>query len=177
MSRHPLHYFASIAVALTAIALVSACGPQPVSPLPGQSKATPSAAPSATPTASAGPTASRPRPPVDPPVFIPTLPSTFASTLASTVAATFASACLGRVEYEVDLSGSGPPPGSLCLTVGSVVIARDIGPGYLTTTPADSVSCDYEAAVHQCRLLIPGNVTFTNAQGETPQTLLVVVIP
>jgi hypothetical protein len=63
------------------------------------------------------------------------------------------------------------------MTAGGILRVKHVGPGALSVTPSDHVDCAYEAAVHDCRLLKSGNVTFTIIVTSLPRSLVVVVIP
>jgi len=85
-------------------------------------------------------------------------------------------ACLGAgTILTLDAAESGPDWNALCMKVGAVVRFEHLGPDGLSVSPAGAVSCSYEAAVHPCRFVKPGTVTFTIAGTQT-RTLTVVVI-
>jgi len=155
------------ALALTSLAAAAACGSAPVRPLAAPtprtatpSTATPSTTPPATPTTATPPptrpgttrpspaTPHAPKPPPAPP------------------------ACLGAVTYKIDASRRGPPR-SLCITVGGVLWIENLGPDGLSVSPADKVSCYYEAAVHSCRLVKTGTVRFAITSAQVTRVITV----
>ena len=62
------------------------------------------------------------------------------------------------------------------MTVGGVLRVTNVGPGGLTTTPTSLVSCAYEAGVHDCRLLNPGNLTVKVTDKPEPFSFDVVIV-
>jgi hypothetical protein len=84
-------------------------------------------------------------------------------------------ACQGAVKVTLDASEGGPPWGALCLKVGAVLRVENLGPGELSASPANPVSCWYEAGVHECRFVRPGTVRFTMT-GPQSHSLTVVVV-
>jgi hypothetical protein len=84
-------------------------------------------------------------------------------------------ACMGAVVHTVDASAGGQPWRSLCIAVGGLLRLANLGPGNLNDDAGDKVSCDYEAGVHECRLIRTGTVTFTitNTHGDRPLRVVV----
>jgi len=69
--------------------------------------------------------------------------------------------CMGAVIYRVDALDAGWSQASVCIAVGGVVRVENLGPGTLSIDPAERVSCWYEAAITECRLIGTGRVRFT----------------
>jgi serine/threonine protein kinase len=87
------------------------------------------------------------------------------------------SACLGPVQYEVDVPETELELlESMCFTAGGVLRLRNIGPGLVTAEPESLVDYNYEAAVVDLRFLSPGTVTVTVPKDERTHTITVVVI-
>jgi hypothetical protein len=63
----------------------------------------------------------------------------------------------------------------VCIAVGGVVGIGQLGPGGLTVSGTADVSCDYEGAVHFCRLLETGTATFTVAENRPARQIKVIV--
>lgn len=68
--------------------------------------------------------------------------------------------CMGAVIHRVNASDAPSFKRSVCIAVGGVVRVENLGPGNLSIDPADRVSCWYEAAITECRLIRTGTVTF-----------------
>jgi hypothetical protein len=155
------------AVALTTLATAAACTSAPVRVLPNTATPSP-ASPSATaPAGTASPSATTPS----------TKPVRVATSRAPTPPRpiTRPTRCLGAVKYTIDAAKTGPPRSSLCIAVGGVVEVRNLGPDGLSISPANKVSCFYEAAVHSCRLIQTGTVTFVLTR-ETGNRIITVVV-
>jgi hypothetical protein len=66
----------------------------------------------------------------------------------------------------IDANDGGPPWSAACMKLGAVLRVENLGPGLLTVTPSNLVSCVYEAGIHQCRLVREGTFTAqTNGSG------------
>jgi hypothetical protein len=86
-------------------------------------------------------------------------------------------ACMNaRTTFPLDPSDAGPSWWAICMKLGAVLRVGNLGPEGLTVTPPNAVSCHYEAAIHQCRLVKPGIVTVTTAGTGGIRSLTVVAI-
>jgi hypothetical protein len=87
-------------------------------------------------------------------------------------------ACMdARTTFPIDANEGGPPWGAaVCMKLGAEVRVENLGPEGLTVTPSNAVSCRYEAAIHQCRLVKAATVKFTTAGNGGVRTLTVVAI-
>jgi hypothetical protein len=89
-------------------------------------------------------------------------------------------ACMSAgTTFTVDANEGGPPWWPICMKVGAVVRVENLGPGALSVAPSNAVSCQYEAAIHRCRLIRAATVVFTIADpdsGADARTLTVVAI-
>jgi len=56
-----------------------------------------------------------------------------------------------------------------------VLRVENLGPDGFSVSPADKVSCWYEAGVRECRLIRTGTVRFTITHSQAPRPLTVVV--
>jgi hypothetical protein len=159
MNRLPLRYLATVAVLALAGTTTAACGPAPVSPLPGQAA-----------TAS-GPSVSAP---TDAPS-----PSTNTGTLAQQGNSSSSSpppACIGATTFEIDGADSADIPRSLCFEAGGVLRVSNVDPPAVSGTPAGRVSCVWEAGISNCRFLTKGNATVTVVIDGHPKSITVVVV-
>jgi hypothetical protein len=87
-----------------------------------------------------------------------------------------APACGGaRMTHTVDANDAGPPWSAACLKVGAELRVENLGPG-LTVTPSSAVSCRYEAAIHQCRIVKPGTFRVVTDGAGGVRSLTVVAI-
>lgn len=158
MNRQPLRYLITVAVLVLAGAVASACGPAPVSPLPGDPAATPSSSASSGPTqarASNGPTQAQ-------------QPTPTSSSLPA--------ACLGAVVYDIDGADSADIPKSLCMKTGGVLQVRNVAPNAVAGTPPAAVSCTWEAGITNCRFILVGNATVTVGTAGRTRSIAVVVV-
>jgi len=130
------HFTAIAALALTSVAAAAACSSAAVPPVTGQAPVT------ATPSTATPSTATPSR----------TSPS-------ATHSATGPPACMGAVIYKVDASIARSLERPVCIAVGGVVRVEKLGPGTLSASPSNRVSCWYEAGIHECRLIRTGTVT------------------
>jgi hypothetical protein len=81
-----------------------------------------------------------------------------------------------KTTWTIDATDGGPPRQAICMKVGAELRVENLGPGELTATPSNLVSCKYEAGIHQCRLVRAGTFTVeTNGTGGV-RTLTVVAI-
>jgi hypothetical protein len=82
---------------------------------------------------------------------------------------------MGAVIHTIDASAGGPPWRTVCIAVGGLLRLANLGPGQLAAAQRDIVDCDYEAGVHECRLIHTGTVglTVTNSHGDRPLNLVV----
>jgi hypothetical protein len=87
-----------------------------------------------------------------------------------------APACQSGGTYTVDASDGGPPWWAICLKTDVVLRVTNHGPDGFTVTPADHVSCNYEAGVRVCRFLKAGTVTLTVTRPNETRPLTIVVI-
>lgn len=84
------------------------------------------------------------------------------------------SSCSGAVVRPVDSSTIGRTTTRLCIAVGGVVRVQHLGPGGLAVQPRSRAECNYEAGVHECRLIRTGTVTLS-IRGERARALTVTV--
>jgi hypothetical protein len=88
-----------------------------------------------------------------------------------------APACMNAgTTFPIDASDGGPPWWAVCMKLGAEVRVENLGPDGLAVSPSNAVSCRYEAAIHQCRLVTAGTVTFTTAGTGGVRSLTVVAI-
>jgi hypothetical protein len=146
--------FPFMALALALVAAAAACGSERPQTLEERSRAAPT--PSAPPSSGTTTTTTAPEP--------ETGPST-----------TGPSDCMGAVIHSVNASVGGQPWRSVCIAVGGLLRLTSLGPDGLAATSWDSIDCDYEGAVHECRLIQTGTVklTITNTHGARPLTVTV----
>ncbi len=148
MHIHSFRHLTTVAaLALTTIAAAAACSSTPVQARPGQAPST--ASPSTATPSTAAPRAPNPT--------------------------TSPRSCLGAVTYTIDASEGGPPWSALCIAVGGVLRVENLGPDGFSVSPADKVSCWYEAGVRECRLIRTGTAQFTITYSHAPRPLTVVV--
>lgn len=162
MNRQPLRCLITVAPLVLAGAVAAACGPAPVSPLPGDPATTPSSSLSSS--ASSGPTQAR---------------ASDGPTQAQSPTATSSSlppACLGAVVYDIDGSDSAPMPQSLCMKTGGVLQIRHVTPNAVSGTPQAAVSCTWEAGITNCRFILVGNATVTVRTAINTRSIAVVVV-
>ena len=160
----------------TIAALVTACAPAPVSPLPGQwpsltpaGVVSPSAVLSGSPTrTSAAPPAAATRPPVWQP------PPQASGSAEPTPA--LSPACLPPVIYPVDGSDPALLPRALCFEVAGILRVQNVGPGLLTAEPDERVARNYAAGVHDVRFLTAGTATVTIIREDGSQQITVLVV-
>ena len=141
---HPrsIRYLTAIAaLALTPMTAAAACSPAAVAPATGQTPGTTTPG-----TAASGTTARS-----------PSYPNT------SHAATGPPAACMGAVIYKVNALDAGSSRRSVCIAVGGVVRVENLGPGNLSVDPSERVSCWYEAAITECRLIRTGTVTLTTS--------------
>jgi hypothetical protein len=131
-TRSVRHLTAIAALALASVAAAAACSSAAVPPATGQAPGT----------ATPGTVAPSPPYPI------------------GTHSATGPPDCMGAVIYTVNASDAGSPKRPMCIAVGGVVRVENLGPGNLSVNPSDRVSCWYEAAITECRLIRTGTVTF-----------------
>lgn len=144
--RSACHLTAIAVLALTTVAAAAACGSATAPGATGQSPGT----------ATSGTAA-------------PSVPDPIASHAGSSPPA-----CMGAVIYRVD-ADAGSSKRSVCIAVGGVVRVENLGPGNLSVSPSSLVSCWYEAAVTECRLIRTGTVTFETS-GEPKVGPLTVMV-
>lgn len=173
------------------LAVVTACGPAPVSPLPPLaagpaapgSAATPTTpAVTASPPGSATVVASRaaPRNPPPRPTTTTNTTTTTTSTVQPSVSETTSTdppPCRGVEQYALDLQNTELAliP-TMCFAVGSVLRLQGIGPGLVTAEPTTVASQTYEAGVVDIRFIRAGTATVTIPQDDQVHTITVVVI-
>jgi hypothetical protein len=63
-----------------------------------------------------------------------------------------------------------------CLRLGATLRIVNLGPGLLTRTPADAVTCYYEAGIHACQFRRPAIVTFTATLDSTSRSVTAVAV-
>jgi hypothetical protein len=120
-----------------------------------------------------GPVRAGPEAPAPPSVTAPV--TTSPSAPNATPATESGPTCLGAVIHTVDAAAGGRPWRSLCIAVGGLVRLENLGPESLRARSWDNVDCDYEAAVHECRLIHLGTVNFTITNTHGVRALTVVV--
>jgi hypothetical protein len=65
---------------------------------------------------------------------------------------------------------------SPCLRVGATLRIVNLGPGLLSRTPADAVTCQYAAGIHACQFRRPASVVFTAALDAGPRSVTAVAV-
>jgi hypothetical protein len=80
------------------------------------------------------------------------------------------------VIYKFDASAARPARSTACITVGGVVRVSPVGPDGMTESGSGAVACDYEAAVHFCRLIETGTVRFAISTSTGTRVLTVRVV-
>jgi hypothetical protein len=63
-----------------------------------------------------------------------------------------------------------------CLRVGATLRVVNLGPGMLARTPADAMTCYYEAGIHDCRFRRPVSVVLTATLDAVSRSVTVVVV-
>jgi hypothetical protein len=63
----------------------------------------------------------------------------------------------------------------MCISIGGVLRLTNHGPEGVSTSPADKLSCFYEAGVHECRLIRTGTVRVTVAGSHQTRVLTLIV--
>lgn len=63
-----------------------------------------------------------------------------------------------------------------CLRLGATLRIVNLGPGLLAKTPADAVTCRYEAGIHTCQFRRPGAVVFTATLDTTTRSVTAVAV-
>ena len=155
MRKQSIRRLTMIAVlALASMTVAAGCKSDPATPTTG-------AAPSATPGATPGVT------PVAEPSRTPAPQPTRSSKSPP--------GCLGAVIYLIHARDTGPPWPTPCIAVGGVVQVEGHGPDGFEVSPWSNVSCWYEAAFHECRLIAKGTVTFTITRTDVTRRLTVLV--
>ena len=152
-------------LALSLLVPITACGDEPVSPLPVDAR-TPAASATvspSSPSASPGTPSVRPRTRVpNPPATAPSPRSTPSPTPPPTPA------CQGAVIVTVHADSELGLVTSICLATGGVLRVAGTGPGTASADPADMVSQSYGGGVEVFRFLSPGAVTITvERDGQT----------
>ena len=84
-------------------------------------------------------------------------------------------ACLGAVYYTLDTAVAVPHWPKLCISIGGVLRLANEGPGGVSRSPADKVSCFYAGGVHECRLIKTGTIQFTLVKPYGTRVLHLVV--
>ena len=143
----------------------TACGDEPVSPLPVDAL-TPATSAPVSPTA---PVAVSETPSVQPRTRVPNPPATARSPRpAPPPTSTPTPACHGAVIVTVHADTELGLVTSICLATGGVLRVAGTGPETASADPADKVSQSYEAGVEAFRFLSPGAVTITvERDGQT----------
>jgi len=83
--------------------------------------------------------------------------------------------CLGAVYYTFDTTTAMPRWPTLCISLGGVLRLANQGPEGVSISPADKVSCFYEAGVRECRLIRTGTVRFTIVKPSGTRILTLIV--
>jgi hypothetical protein len=65
---------------------------------------------------------------------------------------------------------------SPCLRIGATLRVVNLGPGLLTATPADAVSCRYEAGIFACQFRRPASVVFTATLESASRSVTAVAV-
>ncbi|MGB2568997.1 hypothetical protein ACPFP2_11155 [Micromonospora citrea] len=175
---------ARLAAALVLLVPLTACGQQPVAPLPVRPPT--AAATDTPPPTSTGPTAagSVPGPPTPatlaatrrPPAPVRPGPTRRGTPTPSPTPRP--SACLGPVRYDLVLADTELSQfTSLCLTVGGVLRIQGIGPGEVTVDREELVSHSYEAGVVDIRFVRAGTVAVRIPRDGVTYTVTVVAVP
>lgn len=63
-----------------------------------------------------------------------------------------------------------------CLRIGAMLRVVNLGPGLLQATPADAVTCHYEAGIHACQFRRPATVVFTATVDSASRSVTAVAI-
>lgn len=165
-----------LAVLVLVAASAVACGGDPQTPLPVQAaSAQPAAVASGSPAAaSRTSTSTDTRPPtVRPPT---TLKPTRTRTTGPGPGPTSDPACLGAVQYDIDLQNTVLDlQKTMCFHTGGILRLYRIGPGLVESGPPSVVSGSYEAAIVTLRFVRPGTATVTVPQEDQTHTITVVV--
>lgn len=172
-----------VVTALTAVAMVAACGSDAVSPLPVQPREpsasvppSPPPTPSVTPGTSRSP--SRPPPAAGRPVPVPPAPTRTRGTpqRPTPPPTTPTSSCQGAIRYDLPVADTELELlRSLCFATGAVLRIQGIGPGLVTVDRPELVSQHYEAGVVDIRFVRPGTVAVTIPKDDRAHTITVVV--
>ncbi|MDG4829566.1 hypothetical protein O7627_09655 [Solwaraspora sp. WMMD1047] len=174
-ARSPLAVVAALFGAVAA-ALLAACAPAPVAPLPGQwptRMPAGAASPSAVPSGSPGRTSAAPPAAADrPPVWRPPTPTPGSAEPTPVLSP----ACLPPVIYPVDGSDPALLPRALCFEVAGILRVQNVGPGLLTAEPDERVARNYAAGVHDVRFLTAGTATVTIIRQDGSQQITVLVV-
>lgn len=86
-------------------------------------------------------------------------------------------ACLqSGATHTVDGAEAGPRWWAVCMRLGATLRVENLGPGLLKVTPSNAVSCQYEAAIHQCRIVRTGllKVVVDQSTGVRPLTVVAI---
>jgi hypothetical protein len=88
-----------------------------------------------------------------------------------------ATACVGaRGTHTIDANDGAMPWSAVCMRLGAELRVENLGPGLLTVTPSNAMSCRYEAAIHQCRIERTGTIqVVTNGLGGVRPLTVVAV--
>ncbi|MEU4242464.1 hypothetical protein [Actinoplanes sp. NPDC026619] len=63
-----------------------------------------------------------------------------------------------------------------CLRIGATLRVVNLGPGLLTRSPADAVTCYYEAGITACQFRRPASVVFTATLDSTTRSVTAVAV-
>lgn len=164
------HSAASAVLALSLLAPVTACGSEPVSPLPVEAR-------SASTTPPASPSISSPSPSVSLTTRAPTRRAKPRSpTAPPPPVVTRSAACAGAVVYTLNADTELSFVKSICLAVGGILRVEGTGPGMVSADPQEKVAQFYEGGVEECRFLSPGSVTVTIVRDSQTYPISVVVV-
>lgn len=134
MLRHLPRTLVAASLLAVAFGSAAACGTASAEAVPAPSSAAPTTAPITAP-----PTKTAPKP-------APTL-------------APHTTSCQGAVKYTIKANKTRPSMKRLCISVGGVLRVENLESSGMRIRPAANVSCWYEAAVTECRLIRPGTHT------------------
>jgi hypothetical protein len=169
------HIAAAGALALIAIAPLTACGADSVSPLPVQAAEAEPAA-TASPTTTTTPSAESPPAVAKPPAGLRPAHTKTGKPSPPRPTTTRPSTCLGAVRYDLDLHNNELAlVGPMCFHTGGKLRLQGIGPGLVDWTPRSLAAHNYAGGVVDLTFIRPGTVTVTIPQDGQVYTITVVV--
>jgi hypothetical protein len=173
------HIAAASALALIVLTPLAACGDPSVSPRPARADGVGAAATPSVSAPSASPGSGVARQPAGhgPEKTTGGKSQTTKPTIPKPTSTKSTGTCYGAVRHDLDLRNTVLDlVKSMCFHTGGVLRLQGIGPGLVTTAPADLVSQSYEGGVVDLRFVRPGTVTVSIPQDEQTYTITVVVV-